>query len=62
MFSISADSERYRRGHTSPPVVRAEIQTNCNLKAYICDFSDLLGYALCYFDIVPLNRLITPKF
>ena len=44
VLSISAYNECNKRGQTSRPVVRVEIQTSCNFMANICDGSNLLGY------------------
>ena len=59
VFSISTHSECNKRGQTSRPVVRAEIQTSCNFKAIISDCSDLLDCVRCFFDIVPFKSTYT---
>ena len=38
-FSFSVENDYNKRGLTSQPVVRAEIQTSCNFEANICDRS-----------------------
>ena len=53
MFSVFVHTNCNKRGQTSRPVVRAQIQTSCNFKANICNFNCFLSSADCL-----LNNLL----
>ena len=44
---VSVDTDCNKRGQTSRSVVGAEIQTNCNSEARLCDRSYILAFVHC---------------
>ena len=47
VFSIFVYTDRHKRGQTSRPVIRTQIQTSCNFEANISNCSCFLGCPLC---------------
>ena len=54
-LSVFVDNDRNKRGQTSRPVIRTQIQTSCNFEANIPNCNCLLGCICCWFDNVLLE-------
>ena len=55
VWSVSVDSDGNKRGQTSRPFVRTEIQTSCNFEANLHDRYYLLDRVRCLFNIIFLE-------
>ena len=47
MFSFFVDTDCNKRGQTFRPVVRAQIQTSCNIEKNICNCNCFLDCEYC---------------